>query len=80
MFPASQEFSHSINQTMSKKIKRILRLILLIFFMILASVGMALPFNFNSRDKYMNNETKIELVERKDEDEEDLKDVEEVRE
>jgi hypothetical protein len=50
-----------------KLYKKVIRMLLLILVIILATAGLGLPF-INYREKYMNNETKIELLEKRDDD------------
>ncbi|MFY0601517.1 MAG: hypothetical protein JXR03_17715 [Cyclobacteriaceae bacterium] len=60
-----------------KRFKRIMRLIGLVLLILMASFGVA-PIPFNAREKYMNNEVKIEQVKIKDEEDEEqeLKEIE----
>jgi hypothetical protein len=53
-----------------KLYKKVIRMLLLILVIILATAGLGLPF-INYREKYMNNETKIELLEKRDDEEEE---------
>lgn len=55
-----------------EKIKKVVRILCLTMLLILAAFGVGITGAFlpNTREKFMNNETKIELVEKKNEDEE----------
>ena len=56
-----------------KTIKQAVRLLFMILLVIIAVFGIGLTGNFlaNSREKYMDNEIKIEKTEKKEEDEND---------
>jgi hypothetical protein len=59
-----------------KKIKRALRLFGLALLIALALMGVGGISVFSTREKYLDNEIKVEVVDKKeDEGEEDLKDV-----
>ena len=58
------------------RLKKILRLFCLVFFMTLASIGLGVPVSFNSREKYLNSQARIEQVETRG-DHEDLVEVDE---
>ena len=48
-----------------KFLKKLLRTIVLVLFIVLASIGLGL-FNLNPRSPYMHKENNIELVEKKE--------------
>jgi hypothetical protein len=54
-----------------KFLKKAVRLLLLTAFIVLASFGAAAMFAPNFRDRYQNKETRIELVDKKHEENED---------
>ena len=51
-----------------KKLGKILRLIGLVLLIILASMGMGLPFSFLNRERYQDKKIQIELVDKKEDD------------
>jgi hypothetical protein len=56
-----------------QRFKKGLRLLLLILCLILAAFGIGITGNFlnNNRERYMNNETKTERADKRDEEEDD---------
>ena len=62
-------YHYLLNQEMNR-LKKFLRLLGLVCLIILASIGIGVPISFNSREKYMDYEVKIEQSEIKDEESE----------
>lgn len=54
-----------------KRLKTVLRYAVLIFMILLASMGIA-PITFNSREKFMDKEVRIEMVENADDEESEI--------
>lgn len=52
-------------------VKKVLRMTFLVIMIILALSGIGIIGQFNNREKYMDNEIKIEQVDKRDEEEED---------
>lgn len=52
-----------------KKFKSALRLISLLLFLILAATGMGIGSVFNTKERYEDKEIRIELIEKKDDEE-----------
>ena len=52
------------------RFKKILRILGLVFFITLASIGIGAIIPFNSREKYMNHEIRVEQVEKREEENE----------
>ncbi|MEK6780085.1 MAG: hypothetical protein AABY93_00160 [Bacteroidota bacterium] len=59
-----------------KKLKKVLRLLGLVFLIALALTGVGGISIFTTREKYQNRLVRVELVDKKEEDETQLKDVE----
>ena len=59
-----------------KTLKKVVRLLMIIFFITLASFGAATMFTPNFRERYMHKEIRTELVQKEEDDEEndDVKD------
>ncbi|MDN5215380.1 hypothetical protein QQ020_25095 [Fulvivirgaceae bacterium BMA12] len=49
------------------RLKKIVRILIWALFILLASMGIGAPISFNSRERYMDREIRIEQVEKKDE-------------
>jgi hypothetical protein len=58
-----------------EKVKRVLRFLFIVLLVVMASFGLAFSGNVNNRERYMDNEIKIEMVHNKEEeaDEEEAK-------
>ncbi len=56
-----------------KKVKMVLRLIVMVLLLFLAAFGIGLTGNFlnNNRERYMNNEIRSEIVEKRDDEEDE---------
>ncbi len=54
-----------------EKVKRGLRFLFIVLLVIMASFGLAVTGNVNNRERYMDNEIKIEMTHNKEEDEDE---------
>ncbi len=50
-----------------KKLKRYLNIVLLMFIVCIVCMGMGVPINLTARDHALNNQIKIEMTEKKEE-------------
>lgn len=55
-----------------RKVKQVLRVLFMVLLLIMAAFGVGIGNVLNNRERYMDNEIKVEAVEKK-EDEEDVK-------
>ena len=54
-----------------EKVKRGLRFLFIVLLVVMASFGLAVTGNVNNRERYMDNEIRIEMTHNKEEDEDE---------
>jgi hypothetical protein len=54
-----------------ERVKRGLRFLFIVLLVVMASFGLAVTGNVNNRERYMDNEIKIEMTHNKEEDEDE---------